>query len=338
MTIPDISKGMVWYNGCMMNESIVSARMKCGLSQRELARRLGMKPAQLCKLERGKNVPENETLSRIALALDLPVGALMGGRDESPDVSAYIPVRLDCMAQGGVRTAVERTERRIWSILDARRVCAATTLPLVHAYLEQPHAGEILARALRDAMGVGTAALADLFGTLEYENVFIHRMGLPEGMQSGSWWNGKREALTVVVSEDDTAERQTFRLAYELGSACLFRSCDGGPIRETKREHRFLGEFAADFLMPASAVADRVAKAGIGRRDWTFDRLCLFKAHFGVSAEAFAFRLEELGLIDKAVRRTLRDELRAYYKSHPKNKEPNPMRLPQIGTRWKVME
>ena len=44
------------------------------------------------------------------------------------------------------------------------------------------------------------------------------------------------------------------------------------------------------------------------------------------------------GGLARGVRRALRDELRAYYRSHPKNKEPNPMRLPAVGTRWKVME
>jgi len=48
------------------------------------------------------------------------------------------------------------------------------------------------------------------------------------------------------------------------------------------------------------------------------------KVRFNVSAEAFALRLEKLGLITPSLRMRFRDELRAYYQSHPKSMEPEP--------------
>lgn len=49
--------------------SIVEARMREGLTQQELARRSGMMPANLCRLENGNGNPSVATLSKIASGL-----------------------------------------------------------------------------------------------------------------------------------------------------------------------------------------------------------------------------------------------------------------------------
>ena len=48
---------------------IVEAKMREGLTQQELARRSGMKPANLCRLENGNGNPSVATLSKIAAGL-----------------------------------------------------------------------------------------------------------------------------------------------------------------------------------------------------------------------------------------------------------------------------
>ena len=60
------------------------------------------------------------------------------------------------------------------------------------------------------------------------------------------------------------------------------------------------------------------------------ENLCRMKALFGVSAEAFALRLEELGLVAPALRVELREALRTCYKAHPDAMEPPP-NLPELN-------
>ena len=48
---------------------IRSLRTSYGLTQQELARRSGMKPANLCRLENGNGNPSVATLSKIASGL-----------------------------------------------------------------------------------------------------------------------------------------------------------------------------------------------------------------------------------------------------------------------------
>ena len=52
--------------------------------------------------------------------------------------------------------------------------------------------------------------------------------------------------------------------------------------------------------------------------------LVMMKSHFGVSAEAYALRLESLDLIVPELRIQLRDRLRAHYERHPNDMEPKP--------------
>ena len=59
------------------------------------------------------------------------------------------------------------------------------------------------------------------------------------------------------------------------------------------------------------------------------------KERFGVSAEAFALRLESLGLIAPSLRQKLRDALRAGYAAHPRSMEPHP---PKNQTRLDILE
>ena len=80
----------------------------------------------------------------------------------------------------------------------------------------------------------------------------------------------------------------------------------------------------SDGMLWTLAVVRAVEAFGIGRGDWTMAKLCGMKSHFGVSAEAFALRLEELGLIEPALRENLRDRLRSRYKACPRSMEPPP--------------
>ncbi len=312
----------------MTGQTIIRLREQRGLSQADLANRLGMKCAQLCRIECGGVVPTRPTIERIAAALEVDPSKL------EEDVAAnddLIPTRREIARLKTAKAVAEgilEREMELNTYEKAHGIISKTTFPLVHAYLLQLHASEILAASLRDSLRVGMAPFSDLVWTLEFANVRVWALDLPNKIDSAGWWNPRREVLTLAVNAQTTPERQLYCLAYELGAACLFRSIGDRPIEETKKIHRFLAEFAADFLMPAATIADMVSKTGITPNTWTFEQLLAFKAHFGVSAEAFALRLEELGLIDANLRLSFRNRLRTYYKEHPLAKEPEPCRSP----------
>ncbi|MET8649941.1 helix-turn-helix domain-containing protein [Nocardia aurea] len=87
------------------HESIRSARRAAGVSQRELARRLGLSTATISAIESGKTGVSVERLRVLADALHVDVRDLVGGAE---------PVARGRGSDAGVRAAVRRDGARHW--------------------------------------------------------------------------------------------------------------------------------------------------------------------------------------------------------------------------------
>lgn len=309
------------------------ARKARGLKQYELARRADMSAAQLSQLEKGRMGPTFATVERIAVALDTDIPGLLGAvssvstesAEPHPvvcDAGAYYPMRTQEADAPKVLKQILPRERELDAWAQERGVATGCTIALNRAAPAYAGAGAVLAEELRTDLGLGTAPLGDLETVLRFRGVRIHRARLAQECGSVSFWNETAKTPVIVLNARTTVERQRYRLVYELATACLYASRGGKSLSETLQQHRFLTDFTAAFLMPATTVRAFVAASGLGVDDWTFDALVALKTHFTVSAESFALRLEELGLIAPALRLELRDRLRAYYKSHPKSMEP----------------
>lgn len=59
-------------------QAIIEARKRLGVSQRELAKRIGISPPTMNRIEKGGGNIEAKTLLRIAEALDIPPPLLLG--------------------------------------------------------------------------------------------------------------------------------------------------------------------------------------------------------------------------------------------------------------------
>ena len=314
-------------------------RSERNLSQLELARRAGMSAAQLCKIERGKSELTASTLRRLADGLGVPVSAVLGEGCRVPDASAvpddvrsapdaadYVPVLALSAGEMEVLGAVCDFETALAVEEERLGIDGQTALQLVYAYGGDERSAELLARDVRVSLGVGSQPRADLAQVLECIGVRVVKVRRPSSFQSAAFYNLRRRTLSIALNASNTPERNLYRLAYELGGAVRFASHGYSTIVDEGVEHRFLRAFTAAFLMPEEAVRGAVARLGVGPRQWAMETLVFVKERFGVSAEAFARRLESLGLIAPSVRQTLRDALRARYKTHPRSMEPHPPR------------
>ena len=320
------------------SSAIRALRVKSGLSQLGLAKRAGMSPAQLCKIERGLNGLTASTLRRLADALGVSVSALLGESPEGSGVEeghvggravlggreSYMPVFAGGGSAERVAAEVEEYGRAVMELEDRLGVSSQTTMQLAYAYGGDERAAEVLARDIRASLGMGSQPRVDLAAVLESAGVRVVGVRRPAVFQSASFYNESRRSLLIALNESNTAERNAYRLAYELGGAVLFASRGYRQVADEGQSHRFLRSFAAAFLMPEEAVRGAVARFGVRPSGWTMPVLVYVKERFGVSAEAFALRLESLGLIAPSLRQKLRDELRAGYAAHPRSMEPHP--------------
>ena len=331
---------------------IREARCARNISQREMARRLGIAPANACRLEQGGSVPTLRTLERVADALGISLGELLSTPipqrpvEPVPEVKST-DIHLESVVGShrfsdltpSSRTAVLKREAEYVRLERKLGIPSATMVQLVHPYDPTRGGAESAARYVRSSCDAGTSTLADLSSLLEFRNIRIHFTHLPSQVQSLVFFDCDRRTFSILLRSDDTPERHTYRLAYELGTACLFASSGYRCLEAKDPVHRFARDFAAAFLMPAEAVRAAVAQTGLTAERWNFKSLLALKTRFNVSAEAFALRLEDLDLISQGLRRQFRDQLHAYYEAHPDAMEPSPCLKPLVRySRLEIMQ
>lgn len=314
-----------------IGEKIAAARKDKGLKQFELAKRAEIAPAQLCKVENGRVNPSFNMVERIAAALDSTIPQLLYGENrkcarkideedaaesEAVKNSVYVPIRSH---EPDAAKAIKALTADAEGV--EQTVAPDCTLVWNKAHVKFEGAGAALAEEFRNDLGLGTAPVGDLASSLRYRGVVIVEAKLPKAVGSVALWDKSRKAPTILLNGSVTQERRLYRLVYELGSAALYASL-GVRLDESLEQHRFLTDFTASFLMPGLTVRTCVAAIGVSPSDWTLEKALPLKAYFGVSAESFILRLEELGLIAPKLRLALRDKLRAYYKKHPDAMEP----------------
>lgn len=80
------------------SEKIKQARINAGLTQKELAKRLGTSQQNLAQYESGKRVPKIQTLQKIANALNVPVMELRSDHEiELEKLKARISSSMDSL-------------------------------------------------------------------------------------------------------------------------------------------------------------------------------------------------------------------------------------------------
>ena len=341
-------------------------RKKIRIKQAMLAQEAGISASQLCHIEKSGVRPSIRTLGKIAEALGITVGALLGGAETParfPEAAAPISgdaLASDALANGqgswqdvqrlmtvrpeklpsrlrAFRSALIEPVTGLWRVHDARDmavdrrvrarltreiakrkalerdagVSARCTLPL-----EFPAAAEhgvMLSRVVRNAAGIGPAAVVDWQSLLEINGLRILETKLPSGMDGWSLWDPIDGTAFVFLRAAATTERRRFRLAYELGHLARFLSGGMRPLRDIGASKKISIAFAAALLMPEEAVRMATFPLGLGPGKWTWELLLLGKERFGVSAETFLYRIDELGLLSMTERRTLRERIRNHY-------------------------
>lgn len=331
-----------------IGDKIRAIRKEKNLKQGELAKKLKMTSAQLCRIEGAKNAPSIKTLARIARALGVSLSELMSDGMpaekkavvcSSDDVREYA-VPLDTTNSASSLIPVRQTEEPVDEMEDIRSqvlskisqyaeienelgISCATTLPLCFAFSNDERGAEILARALRSACEAGITPFADLPALLESKHVRIVLFRSSIDIQSRSFFEQSSRVLAIAINKKLPAERQLYRIAYELGYACLFGSTGFNTVVEQSYTHKFVRRFAAALLMPEEAIKELTAQLALGPTNWTMKILLQLKYRFGVSAETFAHRLEKIGVLAPALRKRFKEELRNYYEEHD-DTEPTP--------------
>lgn len=335
------------YDSVRVGSAIKRLRRERRIKQAELATLVGMQPAQLCNCEKGKNMPSLRTLSKICEALGVTVNDLIyprnfaavtaavaaGAEVEGAEVPKSATPYEALAAKGIVCTtdmgrfskaagakATVMIKSRIEDYLSLESMCGIfkrSAIPLAIPFTVDEAGAERLAALVRQHCGIGGAVVFDYIEMLENNGLRILFMDLPEEIESISFYDVHNANAIIIVSNAINPERQLFKTMFELANVYLFTRYDCATVHGTDANTSFARRFAAVMLMPQEAVLATVAQLGILPELWNYDLLVRIKARFGVSAEAFLYRLAELKCLprDVSLFESLRDELEGHYKA-----------------------
>jgi Zn-dependent peptidase ImmA (M78 family)/DNA-binding XRE family transcriptional regulator len=261
-------------------QRIREAREGAGLTQSELARRMGRTQTAVSYWESGKRLPGMDDLIDLAVALSRDVLYFLPPDQPREPVWTILRAETARLAYGELDDAVgallDEAELRP---LPPRRLSVRSTQP-AHA------ANELIEAAGINGPRVDVDQLAELCGALVLRRAFPEALsGLILELEDGA---------VIGVNSEHPPVRQRFSVGHELGHHLLRHAerfhidVDGGaPPDHDYESERAANEFAAELLMPRRFVTPAFdndpSPPSLARR-------------FDVSEIAMGYRLVNLGL------------------------------------------
>ena len=323
------------YNLEFIGKNIRLFRRERNWTLNQLASKIGIQEGPLGRIERGVNLPSAMVIYNLTQALDIPANALFAAdfpqaraatSDKGPvfviiDSDSTLPPK--CFL-----SACQKLMSSFHALEDILNVQKYAQTPLFIPF-ESEYAGmEQLSSQVRDAMGIGNAVIFDyleLFEMFGLRVLSFPFMKSADSFDAVSFYEPIHQNAFFFINTKKNSEKQLFSLATELGKILIFnqmkiRNDNLFPDIKSKSELRPINpiraakHFAATFLMPETAVRATVRQLGITPAAWTWELLLRIKHRFGISIEAFIYRLVELDLITKELTQTYLKKIQAHYK------------------------
>ncbi|MFZ5569204.1 MAG: ImmA/IrrE family metallo-endopeptidase [Thermodesulfobacteriota bacterium] len=319
-------------------------RRQRGWTIAELARQATVGEVPLGRMERGENAPSAAALYRLSRALGVSVEMLFSETDQARLMRQVEetgdPFICTLNNSGGpplprkIRIMAADLINAFSSLEDICRAPKHARVPLLIPFSPEPAGMEVLARDARRYMGIENGVVFDYFELFENTGLRVLVVPMAKTTESFSYFDRRNQNAFFFLNSRLNSERQLFKLIYEFGrvlilTAALQQGGDPFPAEtaagQTEPEsphhdpgkpftaHRAARRFAACFLMPAPAVRETVAQLGISPGQWSYELLLRLKHRFGISAQTFLYRLEELALIKQELKDDFDRRIKAFY-------------------------
>ncbi|MDY6824995.1 MAG: XRE family transcriptional regulator [Thermodesulfobacteriota bacterium] len=334
-----------------IGKNIRQLRHQRGWTIARLAREIGMSEVPLGRIERGENMPSTAVVHRVARIMGVSLDTLFAEDHQvflasqiSTAETPFLPTHDQDRFPPSVLNA---TREIIDAVSELETICGAqkhAKVPL-NIPFEPCTAGlQDLAERVRNYMGIGTSIVFDYMELFESFGFRVVVMPLPKETPSITFYDMENQNAFFFIRRLTTPERKLFHLAYGLGRILIMTTTAAGkkgfseavdPAKDDETpgagentaspesyaqkpltRHRAARKFAAFFLLPEASVLATVNQLGIKKDTWTYELLLRLKHRFGVSADAFLFRLRELDLIDTGLHDRFHEQIQAYYKEN----------------------
>lgn len=279
---------MITYNASLLK----LAREQDGLTQKNLAEKLGVKQAVLSKYENGTIVPSNEMQQKISEVLNYPMSFFLQGDDDIPSGLAFHRKRSSLLSS--VRLQIEAEVRS--RSLDIIKFYKHSNLSSNIIKREGRSAKE-MAKAIRNYWGVDHGPIDDLTALLEKNKIIVMQFDFQTDKLDGFFMPLPNGIVSIALNDNPvfSSDRRRHTLAHECGHALLEHYND---FPDDKREDE-AEEFAGELLTPEEDIKNEF------KPPLTLSQLREMKKKWKVSMGSLLFRAHKLGTIkDSMYRRT----------------------------------
>jgi Zn-dependent peptidase ImmA (M78 family) len=268
-------------------DRIKAVRELRGLTQSELAEKVGVNQSTIAQIERGQIAPGDDVFQRIVLQTGFPISFF------KQSTHADFPLGSLLFRARASITLRERAEalqyaRVIFEIAEKMEM-HVTRIPLrVPRLDDDPISAAINTRSL---LGLPVdSPINNITTVLEKNGVLV--ISLPKELKNRdafSVWagSGSFRPIIVICNKGVTGDRLRFNLAHELGHLVIHQAIIGDLSKLDKEAH----SFAAEFLMPKKAMLEEFV------RPVTLPNLITMKTRWKVSIQALIRRASELEII-----------------------------------------
>jgi Zn-dependent peptidase ImmA (M78 family)/plasmid maintenance system antidote protein VapI len=272
-----------------IGDVILTARRAAGLTQEELADRLGITQAALSRYENNLREPDEDALARLSKALDL-----------SPDFLRH-PFQLrGALAADAHMRRQKTTKVAEWKVAESklnlyrmRTAFLIRRIPInpdnfVATFDPDDTTPADAARLLRAQWRMPIGPVRNLTRWIESAGIIVVEEPMGTRRIDGlSQW--ATDYPVIMLNADLSADRKRWTLAHELGHLVLHSSYIDPDVEAQAND------FAAEFLMPSHVIDTDL-------RNLTPARLLALKKMWGVSMQGIFEHAYRLGKVTSAER------------------------------------
>ena len=283
--------------GTVNPNMIILAREARGISQADLAEKIGMSATNLSKIERSDIGIQEEVLERIAETTHYPIHFFYQPGNIVPDNLSYrrrqiVPQKL----LTPINAQVNVIRKHVHFLTLANQI-EAPLLPILE--VNEKQTPEKIAGKVRKLWGINTSVIDNLTKLLEKQGIAVASFNFStERVDSRSVLTEAKYPV-IIYNSALLGDRQRFTLAYELGQLIMHTFNIVPLYRDISRE---ANEFAAEFLMPSNEIKKDFEDFEKGI---TIPLLGELKRKWKVSMIALLYRADDLGLITPNQKRYL---------------------------------
>ncbi len=313
-----------------IGERLKGARMRAGLSLRDLAKQVDVSAQAISKYERGLDVPSSTVLIRLAKALRVRVEALMRPTQISLSQPSYRShTSLLARDEKAIQSKVQDWLERYLVVETLVESQGKFSYPNIRREITSLNDAERVARELRETWQLGLDPIENLIEVLEQCGI---KVGMVEGTHHFDaltlWANDM--IPVIVVKREVSGDRQRLSIAHELGHLMLVMPKKWDRKDIEKAAYRFGGAF----LVPDAAA---IQELGEHRQRLDLYELHLLKHKYGMSMQAWIMRAHDLGIISDATASNLYRQFRSegWHREEPGDKFPSekPDRMERLLSR-----